>query len=295
MRVPRLLSVLALSLSPALGVAACSDDDDSSVEQFANDYCALLMPCCKEAGLSSDPSSCEMLIGWVAAEGTFNESKGNECLAVVRAASSEPDFCSMDFDDEGACEDVFGGRSGSTQPGGTCEMDSDCASSAQGEGSCMSYYDGDVRRTVCMVMADGAAGDGPCVATKDGNVTWYSPGDGPPPALGYVCDQGKGTYCDGGTKKCEPLVAIGSDCSFGTPCVQGAFCSSGTCQPTLPAGSACTIDDECGEKHYCDEFCIAQLPAGSPCTSSSQCQGGWCTNDKCEGSDNIGLAFMCGE
>jgi hypothetical protein len=298
MRVPRLLSLLGLSLASALVVAACSDDDPSPTEAFAEDYCALLMPCCKEAGLSNDPSSCEMLIGWAATQGKFNESKANECLAAMRAASTDPNFCSMSdgvYEDSDACDDVFDSQGGSTQPGGTCEMDSDCAGSAQGEGACMSYYEGDVRRTVCMIMADGNPGDGPCVATKDGNVTWYSPGEDPPPALGYICDQGKGTYCDDSTTKCEALVAVGSPCTYGTPCVEGAYCSSGTCQPSLPAGSACTSDDECGEKHYCDEFCKAQLPAGSPCTSSDQCDGGWCTNNKCDGSDDIGLAFVCGE
>jgi hypothetical protein len=297
MRVHQLLSVLGLSLASALVVTACSDDEPSPAEEFAQDYCALLMPCCKQAGLSSDPSSCEMLFGWAASQAKFNESKANACLASMRAAASTPEFCSMNYDDEGACDDVFASQGGTTKPGGTCDMDSDCASSSQGEGACMSYYEGDVRRTACMIMTDGNPGDGPCVATREGNVTWYSSGDAAPPALGYVCDQGKGTYCDSSTKKCEALVAVGGPCTYGTPCVAGAYCetSEGTCQPSLPAGSACTNDDQCGEKHYCDEFCKAQLPAGSPCTSSDQCQGGWCTNDKCEGSDNIGLLFVCGE
>ena len=302
----RLLLVLSLGLGAAFVVSACSDDDSSESEQFISDYCSLLMPCCKQAGLSGDPSDCKMILTAFTAGAGFNEAKGDQCIAAMRAASANPDFCSMDDDvleDNGACDDVFddGGSSGSVQPGGECESSSDCADTAEGEGYCYHDYRDGVSYETCMVVADGVEGSAPCIGTRDGNMTSYSGGDGPPPTMGYICDEADGLYCNYESGVCEAKKAIGESCSsYTVRCVDGAYCEGGVCTAQHPAGGECSssYSDECVETAYCDDDanqCKEKLPDGAACTSYEQCLSNSCSNDKCEPQTDFGIALFCGD
>ena len=301
----RLLSVFALGFASALVASACSDDDPSAAETFINDYCNLMMPCCKQAGLSSDPSDCKGMLAAFTMGASYNESKGNECIAAMRAASSSTEFCSMDDDvinDNGACNDVFSssGSSGNVQPGGKCEMDSDCASTAQGDGECYYYWENEVSYEVCMIVAVGQADSGPCIGTRSGNMTMYS-SSGAPPTMGYICDEADGLYCDSDSEKCVAMRPIGAACSYSDRCVEAAYCdsSTGECAAKVAIGSTCTSSygEECVDTAYCDETtmqCTARRADGAACTASRQCLSDMCSNDECEANADLGMSLICG-
>lgn len=301
----RLGSALLMGVVSCFAFAACSDDDESSSSGFVSEYCDLMMRCCSEAGYSSNPSQCKALLGALTSSASYSASNGEKCLAAMRAASSHPDFCKMDddiLDDGGACEKVFseGGSSGSVQPGGECESDSDCADSAQGEGECYHYWEDSASYQVCVIIAEGQAGSDPCIGTRNEDYTSYE-GSGPPPEMGYVCDEADGLYCDSTSRKCVAFRAVGESCSYSERCGNDAYCNSeGVCAARLSAGSPCTstYGDECVETAYCDEdsmTCKQKLEGGAPCTSSDQCLSDWCVNDKCDAGGDFGMDLFCSE
>lgn len=306
MNLSRSLSLLSLLAAAPFVAVACSDDDPSPLAKFAEAYCDLLMPCCREAGLNSNPKNCRTWMAWAGSENSFDEAKGNACLAAMRAASSKPEFCTLEDDvveDDGACDEVFT-SAGTVQPGGACEWDEDCADSPEGTGKCQTFYEGDVRRSMCIITADGKAGDAPCIATRSGSFTVFV-GSGTPPLFAYICDEAKGVHCDkvGETYACVARPTLGEPCSNFESCVQTAFCDpiSDTCVDRLPPGEACTDDRQCVDSAFCEDSsnvwtCTAKRPAGATCTSFTECASGWCEDGKCDGgSANIGLQLLCGE
>lgn len=306
MRLFRFLSMLSVLAAAPFVVFACSDDDPSPISQFAEAYCDLMMPCCREAGLNSNPQNCRMWISWAGSDSSFDEAKGNACLAAMRAASSKPEFCTLEDDvveDDGACSEVFTSV-GTVQPGGACEWDEDCAGSPEGPGECRSYDEGQERFSMCIIAADGRAGDAPCIATRNGSITFYEYTD-KPPLFAYICDEANGVHCDkvGETYTCVARPVLGEPCSNFESCVQTAYCDpvSDTCVERLPPGSACTDDGECEDAAFCDDSgnvwtCTAKRPVGATCTSFTECASGWCEDGKCDGgSANIGLQLLCGE
>ena len=302
MLIRRFGSALLMGVVSCVAVAACSDDDESSSgSAFISEYCQLLMPCCTQAGYSSDPGQCKALLTAAVSSGLeYNESKGEECLAAMRAASSDPDFCTKGPGD--ACDDAFSnGNSGTVQPGGPCESDSDCADSDQGKGECYHYYEDSASFEVCVIVADGQADSEPCIGTRNESYTMYN-SSGPPPTLGYICDEADGVYCDSSSQKCVAFRAVGEACSYSDRCANDAYCTSeSVCALRLAVGSTCTstYGDECVKTAYCDEdtmTCKQKLEGGAACTSSDECLSGWCTNNKCdEESDNLGYGMLCSE
>jgi len=300
----RLLATSSVFLALGVTAFACSDDDSTSSEAFVNDYCDLLMPCCAEAGLSSDPSSCRMMLSALTAGAEFDQSKADACLSAMRAASSHPDFCSMDddvLDDGRACDGTFSeSGDGSVPPGGQCDFDSDCASSDQGDAECHHYYQDDVSYEVCMIVADGQAGSTPCIGTRTEDWLMYTT-SGKPPELGYVCDKADGLYCDD-TETCAALRKVGESCTSDDDCEMTAFCdsSANACAPRHAVGQPCTStwSDECVTDAYCDETtstCQAKREAGDACTSYEQCKTDDCTNEVCRPNTDIGLSLICGD
>lgn len=288
----RLTTVLGICFVSAVLTPACSDDEDTGAGAFGADYCRLLMPCCEAAGFGSDPASCEQLVSVLAMSDGFDESKADACLDGMRAVPSDDDYC-RDVMAVDACDAVFAGPGGSVQPGGSCEMSSDCAHSGEGQGTCVSGPDdGDV----CMIVATGGEGSSPCVGTKRGVVAVVMP-PSPPPEVGYVCDEAKGVFCDFASRACTAKKQVGEACDHDTPCVDGARCdsASGTCAARAAVGEACDTSfyDWCVEEAYCDDgTCAERLPDGSPCTSD-ECKGS-CVDDVCEPSYDIGYAMICG-
>lgn len=293
--------VAALGLLAGVAVPACSDDESPSAE-FIHDYCDLMMPCCAQAGLSADAGACRELLSAFSFGSSFNQSSGDKCLAAMRAASSNPDFCNLDDDivqDDGACEAVFstGSSGGSVAPGGACESDFDCASTAQGEGECHHHWEGEEQGWTCVAVADGQAGSTPCIGTRDGAMTSYTY-TGRPPLLGYVCDAANGVYCDQESTECTAMKTVGEACSYADRCVEAAYCNSeaGTCEARKPIGADCSIyTSECESSAYCSESgqCAAKRTNGESCTSYEQCMSNSCNDNVCA-PDDLGLMFICG-
>ena len=300
---PRPSSVFVLGLASILLFGACSDDETNSLpaNAFVDDYCELLMPCCNQAGLSSNPSQCQAFLTASTSGATYDQAKGEQCLSAVRAASGQVDFCTAAngvLNDE-TCGEVFsGGGDGNVEPGGACETDSDCADTEKGEGVCLHYWKGDTAYQACMIVADGKLNSGPCIGTRDGSQISYRDAE-VHFELGYICDKADGLYCDTASDHCAAMGAIGEPCSFYEPCADEMYCDAeGKCAARLPVDSACSgpYDDECVASAYCDEAtktCAAQLGDGATCTVSRQCQSGSCTNGQCEKAAEFGLMMVC--
>jgi hypothetical protein len=158
------------------------------------------------------------------------------------------------------------------------------------------------------VQIAGKEGDTPCGGTIDGNVTYYSSSgsSGPPPARAYMCDVKDSLYCPTSTStgpapKCTRMAAVGAACDTGSQysCVKDAYCdfSSKTCMANAAIGAACDFGVKCVTGAYCDSTakkCAATLADGSDCTSSEQCASDNCNNKKCQKSNTLGDAFLCG-
>jgi hypothetical protein len=60
---------------------------DSVATQFAKDYCALLQPCCQQAGLSNAMTSCLVLMSQTPADATAAQ----ECLDAYKQRAGQAD------------------------------------------------------------------------------------------------------------------------------------------------------------------------------------------------------------
>jgi len=314
------LSWAGAALAALATMVACSSSNgNASTESgFAQQYCALLAPCCADAGLSTNTSSCAALLS--AFGQGYNPSAGQACLDAATQASKQPGFCSSMSMSLPACNDVFsnstsssgsssGGASGSVQPGGACQFPSDCVTAPGGGASCLGggfSSDGGFGGSQCVQTTSGTAGQGPCIGTITATGTETSwGGSTPPPTHAYVCDLTKGLTCNTTTQQCSAQVGTGQPCSQDTDCVAADYCNfdasgASTCTPRLADGSSCAMSfSACMTTSYCDttsQTCKPALPTGAACGSgiSTPCQSNVCVNNKCSSSSNAGLALFCG-
>jgi hypothetical protein len=194
------------------------------------------------------------------------------------------------------------------QPGGSCQLESDCAPASGGGASCLGggfSADGGLAGSQCIQTTTGTAGQGPCIGTLDGSSTETSwSGDTAPPSHAYVCNIASGLTCNQTTHQCSAQVGTGQACDQDQDCVAADYCdfsgSNGSaCAPRLANGSSCaTSSSACMTTSYCDptQTCQPALPTGAACGSgnSAPCQSGLCVNSKCSSSSNTGLALVCG-
>lgn len=313
----RFLSISTVLTGLGLLAGACSSSSSSGASDFVGQYCDLEMPCCAKAGLSTNGSQCRAFLGAFTNSSSYDAAKGDACLKEMRAAQSNPDFCTGSSSLAPSCNGVFATSGGGTKkPGEACDTDSNCATSSQGKVRCASSYDSKGARTsVCQLQIPGKEGDAPCGGTIDGNSTYFSgsSSSGAPPAQIFTCDVKDGIYCkssfatDAPPASCTRIAAIGAACegsSSSYACVKGAYCDfvTSTCKAKASVGQPCSGSDTCADGAYCDtssgssSTCLAQLAEGADCTSSSQCISDTCNNKKCaKGSTgDLGLAFICG-
>lgn len=312
----RSTSLVAGSLfAVAAAVAACSSGSSGNgnltggpadtASQFADQYCALITPCCADAGLSSNGAACHAWITLAEQQGTYNPTAGNECLAAMQQAHGQPDFCTTFGGNPSSCNQVFKGSSGgSVQPGGACMQDGDCAPAAGGSATCFTQFnfgDGGSNETrTCVQTTTGKSGDSPCIGDVNGDITEYA-WQGAPPDKGVLCDASQGLYCDTTTHACAAFKRAGAACTSDSECGPEGYCGfqsgASTCTARVPAGSSCAGGLQCDASSYCDpatQKCVAALASGSACSTSEQCQSKVCVNGKCSGSNNLGLSLLCG-
>ncbi len=280
----------------------------ATVAGFAQDFCALLAPCCADAGLSTSGLVCSAFIEEAAQKGTYDATAGQACLA---AAQQQPasDFCANLGNDVPQCSQVLSSSGGTTQPGQPCTQDSDCARASGGSATCFGQTEfldggGTTQTMTCVQTSPGQAGQGPCIGIAEpGGITEYTwGGKGTPPDQAYVCSLADGVTCSSTTQTCTALAAAGSPCTTDSDCVSGAYCAFGsggssTCTARLADGAGCaSAPNGCQTTSYCDasQVCTPYVAPGSACTTGNECQYG-CVNGKCSSAGtSFGLALLCG-
>jgi hypothetical protein len=300
-----------LAAVAAIAVVACSSGSSSTGTaansgSFADQYCAIIEPCCSATGLSTTGSACHGWVALAAGQGAYDPAAGSACISAMQQAQSSSDFCTTLGGNPPACNQVFkGGTSGTVQPGGACMQDSDCAPAPGGSATCFSQFNfgdgGSSETRTCVQTTVGKAGDSPCIGNVNGSVTEYSWSQGAPPGQGFVCDQSTGLYCDATSHACSAFKSAGAACTSDSECGPNGYCdfASGNCAARLAAGSPCSgaSSAQCAASTYCNsstQVCTASLGNGSACTTSEQCQSNQCVNGQCSGSSNVGLALLCG-
>ncbi|MBN2577317.1 MAG: hypothetical protein JXP73_22330 [Deltaproteobacteria bacterium] len=282
-----------------VGTAGCGGGKSES-EAFADSYCAEVVKCCAQAGLSTDGKSCHARLALAAGAGSYDAAAGEACLAEVKAQAGAGTLCrNLSRSSVSACDGVFGSGSHSKQPGEGCDSDGDCATSSDGEVVCVHEYVGSAFVGKCQVRVSGKAGDTPCVGTRDGNdFEPYSDSNATEiPSQGYVCNIADGIRCRLGI--CKALFAMGESCDLPSDCVRGAFCDldAHVCATRVAAGGACAGGNslECVDGNYCSSSskqCTAKVTNGSDCDTGSMCQSGYCINNSCL-EDLSGLSTVC--
>lgn len=304
----RLVVVLPLFLGWFVACSSSSGSGDaSSASGFGQEFCQLIEPCCADAGLSTSGSQCQLFVGAAESKGTYDPNAGQACLTAMQQASKSSTFCTDLGGDLPQCDSVFGSGGGSAGPGQPCTTDNDCAKAAGGSAICFTttnFVDGGSSSTsTCVQTQSGMAGQGPCIGTVQGDVTYFQgSGNGAPPSMGYTCNVANGVSCSSTTQKCTALAATGQPCESDQECVTSDYCAFGgtgssTCQARAAVGAMCGGGAQCATTAYCDSSsstCKALLPDGTACATSEQCQSSGCNNGKCTGSNNLGLALLCG-
>lgn len=262
---------------------------------FMAAYCALFEPCCSVGGLVS---RCAGRVGAGALSGSFDPSAGDACLAAVRLRQNRPDFCAglerptgVELDTSWAavpeCASVFV-PAGTTQRGGACTIDSECASGANGVAFCFA--------SGTCVQTSGQAGDR-CFGDfqRDLLSRALSVYDGVTPNV-FLCDNDRQLRCDSTTRTCVAIQArgVGQACSSDLDCDASSYCSltTSTCAARLPLGSACMTSAECDG--VCDPTtlrCANALPSGAACSGDvGLCGTGTCIESRCSSP----LPSVCG-
>ena len=291
------LSFLSLPIASSAGCGSSDDDNAGGItaSQFAESYCALLKPCCLEAGLpAAEQASCKFFFGTVPVRDGVAAEK---CLADYQERAQSAMFCDtvLTADRPASCESAFYSNEptpGTAQPGESCTVDSDCAPSTRGDVRCNPSQGGG---QTCQVKLHAAAGD-PCVGEVFESGATLTTGDAPGPEAKF-CYRADGVYCDQGV--CRAISDTGGPCSSTDGCSDADYCDEGTCAPRLGVGSPCPGSSRaCDEASYCafpDDVCVARVGKGEPCSTNEQCLTSFCY-DTCD-EPNVGglaLAAFCG-
>jgi hypothetical protein len=287
----------------SIGLAFACGCGKSGADKFADSFCAEVAKCCDQLGYTDHGKMCNNLMSFAVMGGSYDSKAGDACLAEIKAQAAAGTFCSGAGPSKN-CDAVFPPKSGNKKPGETCEFDSDCASSSQGEAGCNMTMVGSDWVGKCQVRMPGKAGDTPCLGTQDGDMfsSLGSTDGADGPAQGYVCNVADGVICKSGS--CVALASEGTSCGSTGDCVRTAFCDYKTdkCTARLAAGAVCTGSDsaECMDGYYCPsgspKQCTAQLAQGASCTDSDMCQSGNCSGGVCKAGflDQMGFGLLCG-
>jgi hypothetical protein len=295
---------LAADIASLVALAACvgcssdgnAGDGTRGQSQFAQEYCALVKPCCQPAGLPDTMQSCQALLGPIPAADATAEQ---ECIDAYKALAAQADWCSTlgGSTQPAPCKTAFpnnpSDHHGTKNPGDPCNTDSDCAASSQGEVACS--FSGS-SGGACQLRRNGAEGQ-TCEATRDKNAIYFSSSDTTTEIT--VCDRANGLFCGNG--KCAALGGTGGPCTSDLGCVTGDYCGSGVCKARVGAGESCADSSTaCQDKEYCHsaaQRCVPQKAKGEACASSIECLTQYCdsTNKTCQefNGGELGLLMLC--
>ncbi|HEY6460571.1 MAG TPA: hypothetical protein VIY73_10490, partial [Polyangiaceae bacterium] len=151
-------------------VAACSGSGGKSGSDFANQYCALVTSCCPTIGLPANAQQCTELAGAEVSQSSYDSADGDTCLSGLQAEQSAGNLCVDLGTSIPQCQTAFSTPGGSTPPGGTCTIDTDCAKASGGSATCFTNFqfgDGGSSSTqMCIQTLPGQAGDTPCIGDQ---------------------------------------------------------------------------------------------------------------------------------
>jgi hypothetical protein len=260
-----------LGVSLVLAVASCtstkSGDTNGSGEggatggdartNFITQYCSIIAPCCTEVGSSDTGCNGNNTALSAVTPSSFDSAAGDACLALLRASTSAPDFCSTKalLGTNRECSSLA--TRGTTPVGGNCNdatSGTECAPSPDGQTSCVYGQGG---KQICQVQSLANAGDA-CDddSLADGALPFGASLDGPVNEKGAYCDRSKGLYCKNGT--CAAAATLGQPCDTVTvtqdACVPGLYCgqaANSVCQTPVADGMACQTDDICASNDGC--------------------------------------------
>lgn len=280
-----------------------------ATEDFVDEYCARISPCCSEAGVGDD---CRSLTIQAVQGLQFHADAAESCLERLEQKQAEPGFCGQLG--QGSyysawsaaipeCNGVFSGTSdlasveGAAAAGEACDWDDDCAALDGGVARCVPT--GDDFERVCLVTTRGKAGEA-CVGTvaeADGGTEtqWVAGTAAPEPAL---CQRSDNLRCDEQTRTCVATGELGDACSSSLECAVDTYCApGGVCAARLAEGAACDAHaGECAGAGVCDDTtqkCTLPLPAGAAC---SETEGTPCASGRCfDGACSDPLALLCGD
>lgn len=270
---------------------AASVPKDQFISRFVDAVCDSVGPCCQNAGFTYDAAGCKALGNAELSKDfaldrpnvKYDAAAGGKCIEAVRKAVQS---CStIDIVGGPECSGVL---AGTLPEGAACEASIECAAPAGAH----AHYDspGPDPQGVCVVEARGKTGD-PCGATcteHDSGSDCFGSSSSSGTAICYTND---GLYCD---QTCKPLIAVGQPCEA-EGCVDGAYCSGGSCTTLPAAGAPCAQGILCGEGLYCDEFTTCQPPKaeGQPCVSSFECVTEHCDAEGVCTKDSLASATLC--
>jgi hypothetical protein len=298
----RATSGIAVSLVLVVTAYGCSGSGGkSAADEFADRYCAEVSNCCARAMLPTDGQPCHDWLVLYAQGGAYNAEAGKACLAEVASQAGAGTLCKSlgQSTPPSACESVYVSGTGDKQPGDSCRVTGDCATSNEGEVSCAAITLNGSRIAKCQVQVSGKAGDQPCVGTQEGDdfVPYFDTDAIDVPARAYVCKVAEGDRCRFGT--CTTMVAVGGDCGLTSDCVPNAFCNLDTkkCTARVAADAKCTGKDtsECVDGYFCSSStkqCTAKLANGASCSTPVMCKSDYCLNTVCD-DNNRGLQDLC--
>ena len=93
-------AALVKVMSPVGGVVlllllgACGGGGSPSREEFADEYCELLKPCCAQAGQGTGVTNCKLWTAYVKVDAaTYNPDRAGACLSKLRGRKPGADAC----------------------------------------------------------------------------------------------------------------------------------------------------------------------------------------------------------
>jgi hypothetical protein len=292
----------------AFGSACGGSDDDGTDSAFVSgpiqesDFlveqgqlaCAALEVCCAEAGLTFNPSFCQLLVSSPGAQPgvTYDATAAGECLDELR----DSEIVCDEGPETPACDRVY---AGALPLGAACTDDVECAPSADGDVTC------DLSDEVCSLTRRGALGDtcsSSCEELQSGG--WVCSGAGQSSLPDYEevqCYREDGLICSSAV--CAPLAELGESCSSDTDCVATAYCDfvTATCAALAGFGESCA-STLCVEGAFCTpaSSCEPAKSEGETCTTDDECVGNRCDAGSCGPDDPLAglgeacLGFVCG-
>jgi hypothetical protein len=249
-------------------------------EEMAEAICANAGDCCTRGGFAHVPAECRTnVIAYFEQAIVYYDALGSryDDVAAGGCAEGYADWL-LQCDgtrDESWREFCYLMFEGTLMPGDACEQSIECAGENLGRAYCSEDPADPGGPDVCISDPDpaeqvqGELGD-PCFATcivSVGTSRCRVLPIGEPPPGSVACFTHEGLECSEASRMCEPLPLPGEACF--DVCVEGAYCTGGTCEAKLPDGAPCSDNG----RSCMSGDCIDGACGVAPVASEALCAG----------------------